>query len=426
LCINLHRTFRGFAAICGATIAVGGAAALSNAASAQTPAPAPAMPAPAAPMAPAPPMAPAMAAPAPAAAPASTATPWTYQGLFDGYFAYDGNLPKGSSAPTTQITGYDYAEQADTPTLALAELNIAKAAPAAGGLGFKSTLIAGETATLNVVGNDESRWENVQQLFVTYALANGTTFEAGKFYTPFGYEVTESDADYNYTRSFIFSDLLPVYHVGVSVTSPTYKGFYATGYIVRSILNGDPSGSGEGVYDQNKSAGYVAYLNYTAPSGKFTAIETYGGSHDGPNGSTDKLLLSDTDLIVTPDAVDTFGLNYTNRQDVVESDGSAQYDGFAAYYRRQINTPYAVAFRAEDITSKISGNPHVDSLTATFEDKATKSLLLRLEFRHDDLKDPSSTYAGTYILNTGFVGGNPNGVATQNTITLGAVYTFGP
>jgi hypothetical protein len=395
LCINLQRTFRGFAAICGATLAVGGAAALSNGAFAQTP-----------------------AAPA---APAPTATPWTFQGLFDMYFLYDGNVPKGVG--TNDITGFSYDEKGSTPTLSLAELNIAKAAPAAGGLGFKTTLIAGDTAGLNVVGSNEQRYENVQQLYITLASKTGAGLDIGKFYTPFGYELTESNANYNYSRSFIFTDLLPVYHSGIRVYTPSYKGLVATVYVVKALLNGDPgAGTGEGVYDQNKSYGFIGQLNYTAPSGKFTAIETYGGSADGPNGYQDKDLLSDTDFTLTPDAVDTFGLNYTNRQDKVQTAGSAQANGFAGYYRRQLTAPVAVAFRAEEIQVKgPDGSPHIDSLTATLEDKATKSLLVRLEYRHDDAKVTAvSPYFGE------FAAGNPNGVATQNTLSLSAVYTFGP
>jgi hypothetical protein len=416
----LQRTFRGFAAICGATIAVGVASALSNVAFAQAP-----------------------------AAPASTATPWTFQGLFDAYYLYDGNIPKSAAGAVS--TQFNYDELTTTPALSLAELNIAKAAPAAGGLGVKATLMTGETPTEIVLGQREARYEDVQQLYLTYALKSGAGIDAGKFYTPFGYEVVESNGNYNYSRSFIFTDLLPVYHTGIRVYTPSYKGLVATGYIVESILNADPLGPdgagtvGEGVSDSNKSFGYIGQLNYTAPSGKYTIIETYGGSHDGPDNFEDALLLSDTDITVTPDAVDTFGFNFTDRQDKVQeglntdsalsADAGAaipteseQSTGYAVYYRRQITAPYAVAFRAEEIQEKANVGPggiepKVDSLTVTLEDKATKSLLVRLEARHDDCK----SNAASILVPTSFDGGpNGNGVATQNTISLSGVWTFGP
>lgn len=278
MCINLHRTFRGFAAICGATLAIGGAAALSNSAFAQAPA-------------------------APAAPAAPTATPWTYQGLFDFYYLYDGNVPKGVGS--NEITGFEYDERGSTPTLSLAELNIAKAPPAAGGLGFKTTLIAGDTASLNtgfvngngVPGNQENRYQNIEQLYITLAAKSGAGIDIGKFYTPFGYEVTESNGNYNYSRSFIFTDLLPVYHTGIRVYSPSYSGLVVEGWLVKSLQNA----YGEGVYDLNKSEAVIGQLNYTAPSGKYTAIESYGGGSDGPQGAEDKCLLSDTDLTYLPD-----------------------------------------------------------------------------------------------------------------------------
>jgi hypothetical protein len=352
---------------------------------------------------------------APAAPTSHTSTPWTFQGLFDAYYLYDGNVPKGVG--THDITGFAYDEKASTPTLSLAELNISKAAPPGGGLGFKTTLIAGDTASINAPGGEEARYQNVQQLYLSYVLSCGAGVDIGKFYTPFGYEVTESNANYNYSRSFIFTDLLPVYHSGLRIYTPDYKGFVATAFVVKAINNADLGSSVfEGVYDANKSYGYIGQLNYTAPSGKFVAVETYGGSHDGPNGVQDKVLLSDTDLTVTPDAVNTFGFNYTNREDTFDVGSGVQDNGYALYYRRQITSPYAVGFRAEKIFSDINRSvSHADSLTATFEDKTTKNTLVRLEYRHDD----AST--GT------FLAANGNGlVATQNTVSLSGIYTFGP
>jgi len=341
---------------------------------------------------------------------ATSSTPWAYSGLIDGYYLYDGNFPQGKG--TGYTTGEEYDERASTPTIALAELNISKAPPATGGLGFKTTLITGDTAQFNV-GNStqEARYEDVQQLYLTYTVKSGIGADIGKFYTPFGYEVVESNANYNYSRSYIFSLLLPVYNSGIRVYTPSYKGLVATGYIVKAVLN-----DYEGVYDLNKSYGFIGQLNYTAPSGKFDLVETYGGSHDGAEGSEIADLLSDTDITVTPDAVNTFGFNYTNLQEAaVGYSGSIAFNGFAGYYRRQITAPYAVAFRAEKIFDYGYPQPQsLDSLTLTLEDKTSKSLLTRLEFRHDDDSSPSF-----------LTGGAHHYISTENTISLSGVYTFG-
>jgi hypothetical protein len=447
LCINLQRTFRGFAMICGATAAFGGASALTNVASAQTlaaPAPAPA---------------------APAAAPVSTATPWTYQGLFDMYYLYDGNASKGVG--TSPITGFEYDERASTPTLSLAELNIAKAAPANGGIGFKATLIAGDTADINDGGfgstSEESRTKNLEQLYVTFAAKSGAGFDIGKFYTPFGYEVTESNANYNYSRSFIFTDLLPVYHTGIRLYTQSYKGLVLTGYVVKELNNSvyteatgtDSEGTVTptaviatpvGLHSPSSSPAYIGNVNYAAPSGKYTAIESFGYGDDNASensavgdgsiafGVRQKTTLSDTDVTITPDPVDTFGLNYTYRKDSIgDSVGvnppDGHEDGYAGYYRRQLSTPYAVAFRAEYLDGKNSDySVHADSLTATLEDKTTKSLLLRLEFRHDDTHIPSDDSGDPTVIQVGPFADSTGSLTkdTQNTLSLSAVYAFGP
>jgi hypothetical protein len=348
-----------------------------------------------------------------ATAPASSGTPWTYSGLFDLYYLYDGNFPKGVGE--NDVTGFSYDSKASTPTLSLAELNIAKAAPSTGGFGFKTTLLAGDTATQIAPGGQEARYQNIGQLYLTYLSKSGAGVDIGKFYTPFGYEVVESNLNYNYSRSFIFTDLLPVYHSGVRFYTPSYKGLVASAYVVKSINNTDLGGSdNEGVYDANKSFGYIGQLNYQSPNGKLDAVETYGGSHDGPNGNQDRILLSDTDLTLL-DTSNTYGLNYTNRQDTYDVGSGVQYNGYAAYYRRQLTTPYAAAFRIEKIFTHLGGtSSNADSFTATFEDKAAKNILLRLEARHDD-SSIAPFLTGTSGVQT----------KTQNTLSLSGVYTFG-
>jgi hypothetical protein len=388
---NFHPTFRRFASLCGgAVLAVAIASTASGTAFAQTP--------------------------ATGATPAETssAKPWVINGLFDAYYLYDGNFPKGVGS--SQVTGFDYNERASTPTLSLAELNISKPVPTRGGFGFKTTLLAGDTATDIAPSGEEKRYQNIGQLYISYVGKSGAGIDIGKFYTPFGYEVVESNQNYNYSRSFIFTDLLPTYHSGLRVYSRSYNGLIASAYLVKAINNIDLGGSDEeGVHDANKSLGYIGQLNYQSRSGKVDAVETYGGSHDGQNGYQDRVLLSDTDLTFLPDDDDTYGLNYTNRQDKYDIGPGARYNGYAGYYRRQLTQPYAMAFRVEKIFTRIgSVSSNADSFTATFEDKAARNILLRLEGRHDDAS------IAPFLTGTSNVLGK-----TQNTLTVSGVYTFG-
>ena len=88
----------------------------------------------------------------------------------------------------------------------------------------------------------------------------------GKFVTPIGAEVIESQDNWNYTRSILFGYAIPFYHMGVRATVRRERqGLASPGYLVNgwnnsSELDGDPS---------------VA-LNVTLkPSGSFTWYANY-------------------------------------------------------------------------------------------------------------------------------------------------------
>ena len=182
-------------------------------ANAQTPAPA------------TPPPANAPAPAAPAAAPAAPAKPkLVVTGLVDGYYGYFGSNPK-SAKDTPISTPTAYVLRNATPTLSLAELNVSMAPPSNGGFGFKGTFQTGDTADANVGGGFtgstwESRYKNIGQLYGQWGFSKGGELDFGKFYTPFGYEVVESNANYNYTRSIPYTLLLPIYHTGFRIISP--------------------------------------------------------------------------------------------------------------------------------------------------------------------------------------------------------------
>ena len=243
----------------------------------QHPAPAPgtALPAPDQPAAaPAPPgtsTAPAAPAAAAAAPPVNYAI--QYNGLIDAYYLFNFNNPKNVSAGGGEPY-YDIRH--NSPSLSLAELNVFKTArPSA--FGFKATLMTGDTADLNHYdfegasrGLGEARYKNVQQLYGTYALGGGGAgIDFGKFYTPFGYEVTESNANYNYSRSTAYN-ILPFYHAGARIYTPVpgLAALTATFYLVNGVYNTPTLG----VQNDSKRAAYMGQLNYTDPKGKFTLV----------------------------------------------------------------------------------------------------------------------------------------------------------
>ncbi len=47
--------------------------------------------------------------------------------------------------------------------------------------------------------------------------------DAGKFVTPIGAEVIESQDNWNYTRSTLFGYAIPFYHTGLRATVPSAR-----------------------------------------------------------------------------------------------------------------------------------------------------------------------------------------------------------
>jgi hypothetical protein len=334
-----------------------------------------------------------------------------YNGLIDGYLQYSLQNPHGTQLGVNGATGA-YNASIKTPTLQLAELNVFNN-PKPGGFAFKTTLIAGATADQNHAnynaqtggangGTSEAQFKNIQQLYGTYAFAGaGGGIDIGKFYTPFGYEVTEANGNYNYTRSLPYN-LLPIYHAGIRAYTPSFKGLVVTGYVVNDIFNT----ATEGVHHQGNYGG-IGQLNYTDPKGKFTAIGTLGFGKDMLGVKT-KVTVNDDDFTYNLNAKQLVGLNYTYVQlKPDDSTPKTTANGYAAYYRQQLTPKTAAALRFSGYSAKTDGTSAFGSstlrpyeVTLTYEYKAAANLTTRLEYRHDNsnqddyLGDNDSTYTG--------------------------------
>ena len=379
-------------------------------------------------------------APAPAPAPAATPPPnykIQYNGLIDGYFLYDfadsssKGLPNGSYLPGDN----SYAIRADTPTLALAELNVLKNAKP-NNLGFKTTLQVGDTTAvdhlaLSSVGaptpNRESRYDAIQQLYGTYTIGgNGAGIDFGKFYTPFGYEVVEANGNNNYTRSLPFF-FLPVYHTGLRAYTPNMKGLTLTGIVANSLYNTATSGVSD---DTNSDKAFVGSLNYTDPKGKYVFITTDGYSKDKYNVNADsvddsgesKIFLSDNDLTYNATSTVSFGGNFEYGQFDQSHNNNKEY-GYAGYAKDQFTPKQAISarFSAEDV--KYDGDTGLkeakpNEVTVTYEYKPAGNFTTRLEYRHDSVNGGNG--AGIAFADSN---GNIN-KSSQDMVIIAGLFTF--
>jgi hypothetical protein len=422
---------------------------------AQKPAPAPgtALPAPdQPPAAPAPPGTTAAPA-APAAAPATPPVNYNvqYNGLIDGYYLFNFHNPKNVSAGGGEPY---YDNRHNSPSLALAELNVFKTArPSA--FGFKATFIAGDTADINHYdfegasrGLGEARYKNVQQLYGTYALGgDGAGIDFGKFYTPFGYEVTESNANYNYSRSTAY-DILPFYNAGARIYTPVpgLAALTATLYLVNGVYNTPTLG----VQNDSKRLGYIGQLNYSDPKGKFTIVSELGLGKQKLNGTVDtpgpdtKIILNDNNFTYNLNANQLVGLDYEYAKNTPDGGPKTTTNGYAVYYRQALTPKTAFALRFSGYQAKTDGystlvfvpdpvddgikpnafvSQSVDSMTtrpyditATYEIKPVANFLTRFEYRHDHSN-----------VDTFYGGGDETGFPSkrdQDTLSLSGVFTF--
>jgi hypothetical protein len=339
--------------------------------------------------------------------------------LFDIYYLYQFNNPKNLTNNSLGTPEYDVRD--NTPALSLAELNLAYAVPAQGGFGAKATLITGDTADLNAGGgylgvdastDQEARFKNIEQLYVTYASKSGAGVDFGKFYTPFGYEVTESNANFNYSRSDLYADMLPIYHAGFRFYTPNYNGFVGTLYVVNSISDT----ANEGVRDDNSSKAFIGVFNYSDPKGKYAAVEDIGYSEDlnVAGYDTDKLTLSDTDLTLNLNAANMLAFEYAYRKDDGGSQGTSSTNGYAAYFKHNLNAKENLAARWDYVDQKLIGKPW--EITGTYSVQSTPKFLTRLEYRYDKASGPNDAIFaasdGSFTK------------SSQSTVSVSEVFTF--
>ncbi len=372
---------------------------------------------------------------APPAAPAAPPPNYKiqYNGLIDGYIQYQANNPHGTLLQTATGGLYNgaYNARIKTPTLQLAEINVFNT-PKPGGFAFKTTLIAGDIADQNHVNfnfqtgssvgsSGEAQLKNIQQLYGSYAFAGvGGGVDVGKFYTPFGYEVTEANANYNYTRSLDYN-IVPFYHAGVRAYTGSYHGLVATGYIVNALFNS----ATEGVHSENGKRGLIGQLNYTDPKGKYVAIGSYGYNKDRISGTgvDSKNTVGDLDLTYNITANQLVAGEYTYVQLKPEAGlAKTTINGYAAYYRQTLTPKTAFALRVSGYQQNLhtdgAKNPKPFEFTGTYEYKPGANFTTRLEYRHDT-SNIEGSYLGSH--DTAIGGGSKK---NQDLLILAGMFTF--
>lgn len=337
------------------------------------------------------------------ASPEWTVGPVTLSGLIDLYYSLNFNHP---ASRTNQLRNFDV--KANQFSLNMAKLTLEHApAPA----GFRVDLGFGRA--FDIVHGAESGPEifrNIEQAFFSYkfARAKGLQVDLGKFVTSAGAEVIETNNNWNYSRSLLFSYAIPYYHFGLRAAMPVYGPFGAGVQLVNGWNNVEDNNSG-------KTVGLTGTITTT----KFAWFHNYYTGTEKPDGEKGRRHLYDTTLLLTLTPRLNSYINFDYGVDRLAAGGNARWVGIAGAARYAVSRWFAVAPRIEwfnDAEGFATGTAQkLKEATLTFEFKMKDGLLSRLEYRRD--------WSNTRFFERG---ATPAAFRNQDTLLAGFVAFFGP
>jgi hypothetical protein len=375
----------------------------------------------------------ALQATAPAAAPASDPLSGlssviggaTVTGLVDGYYTYNVNQPATHSSGLRLFDN-----STNTFALNLIELGLVKTPDANSRLGYNVTFGFGNA--MNVVNStDPSFLQYLKESYLSYLapVGKGLQIDFGKFVTPVGAEVIETNANWNYSRSLLFNYAIPFYHFGFRAKYAFNDKYSLTGFAVNGWNN----------VVQTNTQGKTGGLSFAwTPNKKVSVTETWlGGPGAIPVENDHWRNLFDTVLSYSPTAKLTLMANgdYGRVEQFAGYSNPVDWYGVAGYIKYQLNPNYAVATRYEYYgdpdgyttgtgtfqpvgggttnTVFVPAGEHIQEVTGTVERRIAQHLLARMEFRHDMATQPV------------FLKGNAP-VLGQSTVAAGLVLALEP
>jgi hypothetical protein len=326
----------------------------------------------------------------------------SFGGLVDTYYGFNFNRPPSQ---TNALRNFDVNH--NQFSLNLLELAMERKADP---FGFRVDLDFGDAAKLVAASEPggTSLYQFLQQAYFTYKapVGKGLVIDFGKFVTPFGAEVIETPANYNYSRSLLFAWAIPYYHFGARVSYPINDKVALTGMVVNGWND---------VVDNNGGKSVHFGVNLT-PFKQLNIVQNYMIGPEQPGNNRDKRQVLDT--VVTLAASDKLSLmaNYDYGMDRVAGIRS-RYQGLAGYARYAFSSRFAISPRVEwfadpqGLATGFAQTLREGTLTSEF--KLRPSMLLRAEFRRDWSDRPYFQTRSSLLAHS------------QNTATLGILYIMG-
>ena len=268
---------------------------------------------------------------------------------------------------------------------------------------------------------------DVQEAYLTWAVPDdgpsalkGLTVKGGKFVTLLGAEVIEPWANFNYSRSFLFSLAIPFTNTGALVTYPITDKLSVTG---GPVLGWDK------VASNNNGWSGMGNVTYTVNDQVTLAGNAIGGPEQ--NGSTgNKRRVGDLVATIKPTSALTLLLNYDyGREDHASLDGgSALWQGFAAVANYNLTDRASVAVRGEWFEDHGGSRTGVRQTlyegTLTGKYLITQHLYGQVEYRHDESAQGNFFPADSPGTVNGPTGPNPITKFTSGQDILGFNVTY--
>lgn len=313
---------------------------------------------------------------APAAAPrgpGSFLSSITVFGLGDAYVMANANRPPGGD---NLLRNFD--TRSGGVRMNYAEVAFERKTSADAVVGFRADLGAGPTARM--VGSPEpgpGGLKYIQQgyLSVRAPLGSGLTIDAGKFVTPAGAEVIETQDNWNYSRSLLFSWAIPYYHAGVRASYAVSDKVTATGFLLNGWNN---------VRDNNSSKSIGTQV-LVAPTDRVSVVGTWlGGGEQTAAAGWRHLLDAIVNVTVTPRVKLQVNADYVRDRALGPGVG---WHGVAVAARAELTPNWTLAPRVEWFS-----DPHGASTgtaqdvvegTITVQRAIAPGLSARVEYRVD-------------------------------------------
>lgn len=306
------------------------------------------------------------------------------KGSVDAYYAGNSNNPAplvGTptvSAPQIQNKYHVFDVYHDDLQLSFARLQIQKRSD-----DLTTTLDFGYGPTMQIVsgGKTDAAQFNLKQAIIGYKPTEKINIEVGRFVTFLGFELIETQDNWNYSRGLLFGYFVPFWHQGAKVTYSITDTVSVMGVVTNGWNNS---------YDDNRNKSYGGQIAWNpSPNGAL-----YVSALSGPD-ATPTVINADA-AVENRTVVDVVGTYKPNDNlclglniDYLSHKKSAT--GVAGYLRYQLDPKWAVSPRIEVVEDNdnlamgetLEGGQKLSSYTFTVERKLNPNLLLRLEGRVD-------------------------------------------